>query len=62
MVRQVLYVSVLPVAYATLRMMSRHTTFKFCLDPTVEQKEVLARHARAARLVSTSAYGSSKPH
>jgi putative transposase len=29
--------------------MSRHTTFKFCLDPTVEQREVLARHAGAAR-------------
>ena len=29
--------------------MSRHTTFKFCLDPTVEQHEVLARHAGAAR-------------
>ena len=29
--------------------MSRHTTFKFCLDPTVEQQEVLARHAGAAR-------------
>jgi putative transposase len=29
--------------------MSRHTTFKFCLDPTVEQCEVLARHAGAAR-------------
>jgi hypothetical protein len=22
--------------------MSRHTTFKFCLDPTVEQDDVLA--------------------
>lgn len=30
-------------------MMSRHTTFKFCLDPTVEQYDVLARHAGAAR-------------
>jgi putative transposase len=30
-------------------MMSRHTTFRFCLDPTVEQSEVLARHAGAAR-------------
>lgn len=30
-------------------MMSRHTTFKFCLDATVEQREVLARHAGAAR-------------
>ncbi len=29
--------------------MSRHTTFKFCLDPTVEQCQVLARHAGAAR-------------
>ncbi len=29
--------------------MSRHTTFRFCLDPTVEQREVLARHAGASR-------------
>jgi putative transposase len=29
--------------------MARHTTFKFCLDPTVEQHEVLARHAGASR-------------
>jgi hypothetical protein len=29
--------------------MSRHTTFRFCLDPAVEQHEVLARHAGAAR-------------
>jgi putative transposase len=29
--------------------MSRHTTFRFCLDPAVEQCEVLARHAGAAR-------------
>jgi putative transposase len=29
--------------------MSRHTTFRFCLDPTVEQYQVLARHAGAAR-------------
>jgi putative transposase len=29
--------------------MSRHTTFKFCLDPTVDQQLVLARHAGAAR-------------
>ena len=29
--------------------MSRHTTFRFCLDPTVEQRVVLARHAGAAR-------------
>lgn len=29
--------------------MSRHTAFKFCLDPTVGQCEVLARHAGASR-------------
>jgi putative transposase len=29
--------------------MSRHTTFRFCPDPTVEQCEVLARHAGASR-------------
>ena len=29
--------------------MSRHTTFRYCLDPTVEQGEVLARHAGASR-------------
>jgi putative transposase len=29
--------------------MTRHTTFKFCLDPTVEQHQVLARHAGASR-------------
>ena len=29
--------------------MSRHTTFKFCLDPTVEQHDVLARHGGASR-------------
>jgi putative transposase len=29
--------------------MARHTTFKFCLDPTVEQQQVLARHAGASR-------------
>lgn len=29
--------------------MTRHTTFRFCLDPTVEQRDALARHAGAAR-------------
>ncbi len=29
--------------------MARHTTFRFCLDPTVEQHELLARHAGASR-------------
>ncbi|MGH3551444.1 MAG: helix-turn-helix domain-containing protein [Mycobacterium sp.] len=29
--------------------MTRYTTFRFCLDPTVEQHEMLARHAGASR-------------
>ncbi|MCU1698873.1 MAG: transposase [Mycobacterium sp.] len=29
--------------------MSRHTTFRYCLDPTIEQHHVLARHAGASR-------------
>lgn len=29
--------------------MARHTTFRYCLDPTVEQQEALARHAGASR-------------
>ncbi|MEV0109662.1 RNA-guided endonuclease TnpB family protein [Nocardia sp. NPDC050799] len=29
--------------------MSRHTAFRYCLDPTVEQRTVLVRHAGAAR-------------
>jgi putative transposase len=29
--------------------MARHTTFRFCLDPTVEQHDVLSRHAGASR-------------
>jgi putative transposase len=29
--------------------MVRHRTFRFCLDPTVEQRELLARHAGASR-------------
>jgi putative transposase len=33
----------------TARKMTRHTTFKFCLDPTIEQQTVLSRHAGAAR-------------
>src|SRR5690625_4480519 len=39
----------LSVPYVMLRVMARHTTFKFCLDPTVEQEAVLSRHAGAAR-------------
>jgi hypothetical protein len=38
-------------------MMSRHTTSKFCLDPTVEQCEVLARHAGAARFAFNQCLG-----
>jgi putative transposase len=37
------------VATGMLIRMSRHTTFKLCLDPTIEQQGVLARHAGAAR-------------
>lgn len=32
----------------------RHTTFRFCLDPTVEQSAALARHAGAARFASNT--------
>jgi putative transposase len=32
-----------------MSIVTRHTTFRFCLDPTVEQVRVLARHAGAAR-------------
>jgi putative transposase len=37
--------------------MSRHTTFRFCLDPTVEQHDVLARHAGAARFAFNQCLG-----
>jgi putative transposase len=37
--------------------MNRHTTFKFCLDPTVEQQQVLARHAGAARFAFNQCLG-----
>ena len=30
-------------------LMTRHTTFRYCLDPTVEQEAALGRHAGAAR-------------
>jgi putative transposase len=32
-----------------LALMSRHTTFRFCLDPTVQQQQMLTRHAGASR-------------
>ncbi|MEV0106615.1 helix-turn-helix domain-containing protein [Nocardia sp. NPDC050799] len=34
----------------------RHTAFRYCLDPTVEQQTVPARHAGAARSPTTSAW------
>jgi hypothetical protein len=37
--------------------MSRHTAVKFCLDPTVEQHDVLARHAGAARFGFNQCFG-----
>jgi putative transposase len=48
--RQTIAGLVLSVGHATLQPeMTRHTTFKFCLDPTAEQQDMLARHAGAAR-------------
>ncbi len=40
--------------------MTRHTTFKFCLDPTVQQQDVLARHAGAARFAFNQCLGTVK--
>ncbi|MCW2630192.1 RNA-guided endonuclease TnpB family protein [Mycobacterium sp.] len=37
--------------------MTRHTTFRFCLDPTVEQHDVLARHAGASRFAFNECLG-----
>jgi putative transposase len=42
-------VPVLSVGGEMLPGMARHTTFRFCLDPTVEQHDMLARHAGASR-------------
>src|ERR1700676_3664360 len=39
----------LSVGRGMLPQMTRHTTFRFCLDPTVEQRDVLARHDGASR-------------
>ncbi|MDO3651272.1 RNA-guided endonuclease InsQ/TnpB family protein [Nocardia mangyaensis] len=38
-------------------MMVRHTTFRYCLDPTVEQSGVLDRHAGAARFAFNQCLG-----
>jgi putative transposase len=40
---------VLSVGCGMFAVMSRHTTFRFCLNPTAEQRETLARHAGASR-------------
>ena len=37
--------------------MAWHTTFRFCLDPTVKQYEVLARHAGASRFAFNQCLG-----
>ncbi|MFD3593793.1 RNA-guided endonuclease TnpB family protein [Nocardia sp. NPDC058640] len=37
--------------------MSRHTTFRYCLDPTVDQSGVLTRHAGAARFAFNQCLG-----
>ena len=50
--------AVLSVCYGMLTdKMARHTTFKFCLDPTVAQHEVLARHAGASRFAFNQCLG-----
>ena len=36
--------------------MARHKTFRYCLDPTVDQLAILGRHAGASRLLSTSVF------
>jgi putative transposase len=35
--------------------MPRHTSFRFCLDPSVEQERVLSRHVGAARFAFNQA-------
>jgi putative transposase len=37
--------------------MARHTTFRYCLDPTVEQHEVLCRYAGASRFAFNECLG-----
>ncbi|WP_446223580.1 helix-turn-helix domain-containing protein [Nocardia sp. IBHARD005] len=39
----------LPVIPGRLQRKARHTTFRYRLDPTVDQRSVLSRHAGAAR-------------
>ena len=43
------WLRVLSVGGESLAGMARHTTFRFCLDPMVEQERALARHAGATR-------------
>jgi hypothetical protein len=52
---------VLSVGGETLAGMARHTTFRFCLDPTVEQEQALARHAGAARFAFNQCLRAVKP-
>ena len=52
------HVKTLSVGGGTLSgKMSRHTAFRFSLDPTAEQKEALARHAGAARFAFNQCLG-----
>ena len=44
-------------AWDAHREMARHTTFRFCLGPAVEQHEVLARHAGASRFAFNQCLG-----
>ena len=48
---------VVSVGRGMLPEMARHTTFRFCLDPTVEQHEVLCRHAGASRFAFNQCLG-----
>ncbi len=50
-------VQVVSVGGGMLLEMARHTTFRFCLDPTVEQHEVLCRHAGASRFAFNQCLG-----
>ncbi|WP_454852031.1 RNA-guided endonuclease InsQ/TnpB family protein [Promicromonospora soli] len=45
----------LSVAGGTMADMPRHTSFRFCLDPSVEQERVLSQHVGAARFAFNQA-------
>ncbi|MGO9030839.1 helix-turn-helix domain-containing protein [Mycobacterium sp.] len=44
--------------------MTRHTTFRFCMDPTAEQQRLLDRHAGASRVrvQPVSTHGEDRAH